>query len=674
MGRFWGSTGNIGGMVSGRLILLNGVLCLAWFGGVVQAESNVDLTELPLEQLMQREAVPVARMAQQVSDSPSAVSIVTAEDIRAFGYRTLADVINSLRGLYTTYDRRYQYMGGRGFGAPEDYAGRIMLLIDGYATQDSLFNQAYIDESGLLDLELVARVEYVPGTGSVTYGNNALLGIINVVTKKGRDFNTAQLSGEVSSHGGQKQRATFGKRFENGAEVLLSASALDVNGRNLYFPAYDSPATNNGIAEDLDGERNKRLFGKFAYQGLTIEGGYVDRKKMVPTNPTESTAFNTPFSIRDENAFLHLSYQTTLGVALNSLSRFYSGHYAYDSWREYADYSVDNEKYLRREYHGQWWGIDQKFVANWFVDHSMVFGFEFRNDYRQQFRRSYLSPDKGIVEQFSDSLSRRTTSFYLTDEYRINERWSLNIGARYDDASDLAGNWSPRLAVIYKPTLQTTLKASYSEAFRMPHAYERFSYEAAAAPEYVAATELLVQHEFDRDTRLTGSVYRYRRSDQMIYSDALGDYVAAGESHAHGLEVELERLWAGGIRSRGSMTWQHASDVNGLQLVNSPNVLGKLNVSFPVLSGALRTGIEAQYLGSRLTNERRRLDGVALANLTFSSERKWHGLSASFSIRNLFDREYEVVSPFDWRPASGVAQDSLRMDGRTFWFQLNYDL
>ena len=117
---------------------------------------------------MQREVVWASKIAQQISDSPSAVAIVTAADIRAYGYRTIADVINSMRGLYTTYDRRYQYMGGRGFGAPEDYAGRIMLLIDGYATQDNLFNQAYIDDSGLLDLEVVERVEYVPGTGSGT--------------------------------------------------------------------------------------------------------------------------------------------------------------------------------------------------------------------------------------------------------------------------------------------------------------------------------------------------------------------------------------------------------------------------------------------------------------------------------------------------------------------------
>ncbi len=661
-------------MNSGRLKRFNGALCLSFLAGVALAEPAVDLTELPLEQLILREAVPVVEIAQQVSDSPSAVSIVTAADIRAFGYRTLADVINSMRGLSTTYDRRYQYLGGRGFGEPGDYAGRIMLLIDGYATQDSLFNQAYIDESGLLDLELVERVEYVPGTGSVTYGNNAMLGIINVVTKKGRDFNAAQLSGEVSSQGGQKQRVTYGKRFDNGADLLLSASALDVKGRSLYFPAYDTPSTNNGLAENQDGETNKRVFGKFAYQGLTVEGGYVDRKKMLPTNPTGSTAFNTPFSVRDENAFLNLAYQTTLSPTLSSLSRLYSGHYAYDSWRQFTDYSFDNEKYGRREYHGQWWGIDQKFVGNWSVDHTMVFGFEFRNDDRQQFRRTYLSPEKAVVEVFSDSLSRRTASVYLTDEYRVSERWSLNIGARYDDASDLAGNWSPRLAVIYKPTDQTTLKASYSEAFRMPHAYERFSSSGTAVPEYVAASELALQHEFTRDTCLTASLYNYRRRSQLIYSDALDDYVPQGNSRTLGLEVELERLWEGGIRARGSLAWQNAQDVYGAELVNSPHVLGKFNLSFPIIASAVRTGLEAQYLGSRLTLERRRLDGVGLANLTFSSERKWHGLAASFSIRNLFDRAYDVVSPFDWRPDSGLPQDSLRMDGRTYWFQLNYDL
>lgn len=89
-----------------------GALCLLFLGGAATAGAADELTEIPFDQLMHREAVPVIQLAQQVSDSPSAVTIVTAADIRAYGYRTLADVINSMRGLYTTYDRRYQYLGG----------------------------------------------------------------------------------------------------------------------------------------------------------------------------------------------------------------------------------------------------------------------------------------------------------------------------------------------------------------------------------------------------------------------------------------------------------------------------------------------------------------------------------------------------------------------------------
>lgn len=650
-------------------------LCLLLSSRAVLAQQTLDLTEVPFEQLMQREVVSASKMARQISDSPSAVAIVTADDIRAYGYRTIADVINSMRGLYTTSDRRYQYMGGRGFGAPGDYAGRIMVLIDGYATQDNLFNQAYIDESGLLDLALVERVEYVPGTGSVTYGNNALLGIINIVTRKGGDFNATQLSGEVASHGSARQRVSFGKRFDNGADLLLSASSLDARGQNLYFPAYDAPATNNGMAEGIDGEHNKRVFGKLSYEGWNIEGGYVDRRKNVPTNPTRYTAFNSAFPVEDENAFLNARYETDLGLRLHTMSSLYYGYYAYGNHREYTDYAADQEKYGHRRFDGQWWGFDQKFVGNWFANHTLVFGFEFRNDFLQRFVWDYLYPSGTVKRSINNSFTRQTTSFYAADEFRFSDRWWLNFGARYDNANDLAGNWSPRLALIFKPAFQTTLKASYSEAFRMPNVNERspyVGYSSAAAPEHVAASELVLQHQFSPGIRLTGSLYHYHRTKQMVKVGA--NYVAAGSSETHGLELELERIWESGVRTRGSLAWQNAHGTDGNDLVNSPDLLGKFNLSFPFLGDALRAGFEAQYIGSRLTYAQRKLDGVGLANLTFSSERKWHGLSASFSVRNLFDREYEAVSPFSWRPASGLLQDTLRMDGRTYWFQLNYDL
>ncbi|WP_412480667.1 TonB-dependent receptor plug domain-containing protein [Azonexus sp. IMCC34839] len=642
----------------------------------VFAENESDSTLIPLEQLVDNEVVPASKLARQVSDSPSAVSIVTAADIRAYGYRTLADVINGMRGLYTTYDHRYEYMGGRGFGIPGDYAGRILVLIDGYATQDSLFSQAYIDQSGLLDLEMVERVEYVPGTGSATYGNNAMLGIINVITRKGGDFDAMQVSGEIASHGGRKQRVSLGKRLDNGADVLLSASTLDVSGRNWYFPAYDTPSTNNGVAEHQDGEHNKRVFGKFSHEGLTVEGAYVDRAKRLPTNPSSYAAFNTPFRVRDENAFLNVSYDTDLSLRLSSASRFYLGSYDYSAWREYAYqyYSVDNQKYGERAFKAKWWGVDQKLISRHFDDQTIVLGVEFRSDYQQKFRWRYLTPVMATESQFQEAYSRRIASFYLTDEYRFNHQWSVNFGARYDDASNLKGNLSPRLALIYRPSFQTTWKASYSEAFRMPNADDYATYGSAAKPEYVAASELVLQHQFSQGFRFTGSLYQYRRTHQLIYDDDAGDYVAAGTSKTRGIEAEIERIWDNGVRFRSSIAFQNARDTEGRHLVNSPWVLAKGNLTFLLPGDQVRTGIETRYIGGRETLERRRLGGFALTDLTFSSERKWLGFSASLSIRNLFDRKHEVVSPFDWRPDSGVSQDSLLLDGRAYWLQLNYDL
>lgn len=661
------------------------LLCLAVLGQAQAAEDD-DLTAIPFETLVQTEVVSASRIARQISDSPSAVAIVTAADIRAYGYRTLADVIGSMRGLFTTYDYMYQYMGGRGFGKPGEYAGRVMLLIDGYATQDSLYNQAFIDESGFLDMAVIERVEYVPGTGSVTYGNNALLGIINVVTKRGSDFNGVQLSTEMASDGGRRQRMTYGKQFENGANVLLSASGFDSKGQDLYLHSYDSPIFNNGVATNADSERNRRLFAKLEYDGLTLEGGYVSRQKSVPTNPratasyTYPTRFDSPYRTWDENAFFSARYETDVNLHLRSSTHFYWGSYADKAFRRYDTVAKpDPEEYRSNMAEGQWWGLDQKFVANWFDNHTTVFGVESRRDYRQSFYKEYLLANMQINRIEEPRTARTTTSFYVTDEYSLSRKWTLNAGLRFDAPSDVQSHVSPRLALVHNYDAATTIKASYSEAFRLPNADERISSTTPPA-EYVAASELVLVRELSPNLRYTGSLYRYALKKKLLPALSSTDY-----SYTHGLEQELEGHWDNGVRLRTSVAFQNSRDTTGKHAANAPFVLGKFNLSFPILANSWRTGFETQYMGERKTLIGNHLGGVAVSNLTFSSEKKWEGLSVSFSIRNLLDRRYEVVSPFDeavnallytsrGQPANTGVQDTLPMPGRTFWLQLNYDL
>ncbi len=182
----------------------------------VSADETLDITELPFEQLLTTEIITADKLARQISDAASAVSIVTAQDIRAFGYRSLSDILNSMRGLWMSHDISYGYLGGRGYGAPGDYAGRITLLIDGYRAPESYYGQSFFGSEGFLDVELIERVEYIPGPGSSSYGDSAFLGVINVITKHGKDFNSTQLSREFGSHNWQKNRLTSGKEFANG--------------------------------------------------------------------------------------------------------------------------------------------------------------------------------------------------------------------------------------------------------------------------------------------------------------------------------------------------------------------------------------------------------------------------------------------------------------------------
>ncbi|MBK8815308.1 MAG: TonB-dependent receptor plug domain-containing protein [Methylococcaceae bacterium] len=62
-----------------------------------------------------------SKYEQKVTKAPASVSIVTADEIKKWGYRSFSDILSSLKGFYTSTDRNYGYVGTRGFGLPTDY-------------------------------------------------------------------------------------------------------------------------------------------------------------------------------------------------------------------------------------------------------------------------------------------------------------------------------------------------------------------------------------------------------------------------------------------------------------------------------------------------------------------------------------------------------------------------
>ena len=137
------------------------------------ANEPEDFFEMSIEDLMELEIATASKYKQKISEAPSSVTVVTAEEIRKYGYRTVLDILNSVPGFYKTYDRNYGYIGVRGFGRPGDYNSRILLLVDGHRANDNLGGSLGVVTDFHIDVDLIERIEIVRGPGSALYGSNA---------------------------------------------------------------------------------------------------------------------------------------------------------------------------------------------------------------------------------------------------------------------------------------------------------------------------------------------------------------------------------------------------------------------------------------------------------------------------------------------------------------------
>ena len=196
------------------------------------------------------------------------VSVITRSEIKAFGWRTLAEALASLPGIHTTYDRQYSYLGTRGFGLPGDLNTRILLTINGNRVNDVVYDQATIGRDFPLDLDLIERIEFIPGPGGAVYGQNAMFGVVNVVTRTGGGVDGTELAASYQSpQAAREGRATWGKMLDNGVDVLLSASGLQSPGRRplLHLP-WRRPRRNRCL-------RHSPRHGRRRQQGILLPSG-----------------------------------------------------------------------------------------------------------------------------------------------------------------------------------------------------------------------------------------------------------------------------------------------------------------------------------------------------------------------------------------------------------------
>lgn len=648
-------------------------LCALGLGAARAGDTPQDLTALPLEQLMELEVYSASKFVQRASEAPSSVTVITAADIRAYGWRTLADVLRSVRGVYASYDRNYTYLGARGFLRPGDYNTRFLLQIDGNRLNDAVFDTGPMGGEFPLDLELIERIEYVPGPGSSVYGANAFFGVINVITRRAQAMEGSALTVSGGQDGARRAAASQAWTDAAGTDWLLAASRYKTDGRDLFYPEYADGEGSDGVARGLDYESGHRLFAKAVHGDYTATLIHAERDKGVPT-ASYSQHFNDPRSRTvDTQNYADLSYHAPLSPQAELSARAYwaesgsLGYYASDD----ANVTLNRDVFAAR-----WWGAELTLLATAGA-HKLLAGLSFEDDYRQRMRNFDVAPYALYLDQSQDG---RRYGMYLQDQVALTPALLLNAGLRYDRHDATGGVFSPRLALVEQWDAATTVKAMYGGAYRAPNSYERFYSVSGdggqrANPglgrERIGSAELALVRQLPGNRRVTVSAFRNVVSAliSQVEQDGLPMFVNGGRAVARGVELEYEQNWDNAARLKASYSWQRTYQddlASASSNVNTPGQLAKLNLTLP-LRGPWRAGVEAQYVGRRTLYQGGSTGAFLVANLNLYSQRLTRHADLALAATNLLNRRYADPASLEH------LQDAIAQDGRRLQLKLTLD-
>lgn len=602
-----------------------------------EAPSLEQLLKTPLTQVpKQIEVSTAARYAQASNQSAGVTYVVTANDIEYFQWQTLAQILQSLPGIYISSDSVFQYMGVRGLGQPGDFNSRLLFLIDGVRINENIYDAGLLGSDAIIDVENIERVEFAAGPGAAVYGNNAFFGVINIITKSARQLHGAALKMTLQSDGANKYFVNSAQRLSQGSEWWMSASHQQHPEIQDPLPAPD------GFEQEfarLNAEHLSRLLFGVKHQGFRLQALWSEQDRTSPSlvqTPEGEQAI--PVRDKNTNMLISLSHQHELSenFSLGGHVNYNKGLYRRDIPFYYPGLGLTA---VRSNQPGRWYSGDLMLHYRGFSEHDLLFGVEMQDDVEQQIE-NWLVADPEQREGFYGNNQRK--SFFIQDQWQLNSEHSLLLGARYDESKISGHNHSPRLGWVWQRSESEQVKLVYGSAYRAANLYE-FSTNQYLGIE-IPANEEVESLELSFEKLLSTSFsYRLALFDadiQQLIRIAPGDAVFTNSPrlHNYGAQFDIDWRLTSGKKLNASWSWQKGHDPFGEPLQNSPNHLLKLQYLQPV------SWLQAQLSLQALAVSQREVDDVEMAGyMLWQAGLIWqphadHQLVAH--IHNILDKEF----------------------------------
>jgi outer membrane receptor protein involved in Fe transport len=491
-----------------------------------------------------------------------------------------------------------------------------------------------------------------------------VLGVVNVITRSPSQL--PGLNATVEAAGAGRRQLALTRGGDAGpARLLLGAATGRSRGRDLYFPAYDTPQTNGGWAVGQDGEHNETFYLKGRWSDLTLSVALSDRTHDDPTG-SYGTVFNTLSWSTDRYALSDLSYSHAFGEAHELFARLGAARYRYRSYAIYDQAGLLVPAQSPSD--ADWTAGELRYVWSGWTGHRVLLGFEFQDNRRQAIRSEDLEPAPQVYQDLS--LTSARYSLFANDDWRVAPSVRLNLGARADRRLDGHVSVTPRIAALWNPSARWTLKVQHGSAYREPNISETHYTDGTQQPNGALRVESLVSTEVSALWRplrtLEGSVSLYDlRIHDLITLVTLPDgtqqYRNQGRVRSRGVQAELTWEPGSGVQWRASGSLQKANDADtGLVLSDAPRFLGKVSVTVPLAPAGTRLGANLQWVGARQTLTGATVAGYARVNLQLNHAPAGQPWSLGLGVVNLTNQRYADPG------GPEHVQDTLPQDGREF--------
>ncbi len=657
----------------------------------VDVQPDVQAHPPEISLVPKREVIAVSRYKESLDDAPSSVSIISREEILAFGYPTIAEALRGVRGFAISNDRAYASAGVRGLGQPDDYGNRLLVLSDGQSLNDNIANSSAIGTNARVDLHDVDRIEVVRGPGSLLYGTGALSGVVNLVSRPRDEPDSVHGGFGTYDDAVVHARAGFHYDFKPDKSVGMWAtvSAAHSDGYDVAVP--NLPQSNftlkAQVARQVEAFSSASTAGRAWWGPVTLQWFYNHRQQSVPVGAYGTTFDDPSTTLSDTRMMAELRVEPRLGKYVELFARAHANHSVSHETFAGAPDSVE-------DYDGTWFGAEARVVVTPREWLRLTAGGEAQVDPQASMTGYYVNPDG--TPQPGPAYLDEPHPYVFGAGYVIADAspWSwvrATGGVRVDGYSTFGPIAVPRATLVFKPARGSVIKVMGGRAFRAPSVYEQFYH----APDFqVRADDPKRRLSLGPESIWSGEVeYSQRFLDDWVallagytgYVEGLIDTVndtsvmnevqrryANNPSPAllAGLDVEIRREFRRGWMLSASYGYEHAQFLGTTladpRLVNAPEHMAAFKGIVPVIrdlvSAALRLSVEAPR---RIALDSPDTTGTALiVDATVSGTLRDYGLHYTVGVYNVADVRYQVPV------SSTFLSPTMPQNGRTFLLDL----